>query len=243
LANTATNKKINEEETPLEYFDHFVSPRLYKEDALELRQNLISQLDEGCDTNVLKNALKWATCSDYISRGGYEDFFRQMSDICCKSSSYWIEYERITHRSWPDCSGQSSKQSWIPIYSKNHFFPKTTCSAISTLKLFDELTTGLIKSGDQKIMREGLQLLIANGTSPVLLQHALIWAKTRYDKTETFPSTEYFAKKSVFFERMAVICGVILDPMVLAPLVDNPKDFQPQHLDNVPIRELPMFEF
>jgi hypothetical protein len=243
LANTATNVKVNEIESPVEYFDNFVSPRLYKEDALELRKNLVLQLNEGFDPIILKNVLRWATRADYISKGGYEDFFECMNDICCKSSSYWIKHERIHNRYWPDCSGQISDQSWIPIYSKNNFFAKTTCSAISTLKLFDELTTGQINSDDQTIMRKGLQHLINNNTPPFLIKNAFIWAKTRYDETQSPLTTTCLAQKGKFFERIAVICGVVLAPKVLAAPVFNPEGVEPQLLETVPIRDLPVFEF
>lgn len=241
LANTADNTKINERESPIDYFDNFISPRIYPEDAIELRKNLVLQLNEGFDPIILKNALRWAIRADYISNGKYEDFFQCMADICCKSSNYWISNKRIGNHYWPGCSGQMFKQSSIPINTKNNFFSKSTCSAISTLKLFDEITTGQIKSEYKMMMREGLHHLINNNFPPFLIKHAFVWAKTRSDEDQSPLSTSSFTKKKSFFDRIATICGVALAPKVLAdPLFYSEK---PQRLESLPVRELPVFGF
>lgn len=241
LANKANNTQANDIESPLDYFDNFISPKIYIEDAEELRKSLVLQLNKGFDPIILKNALRWANRADYISISQYEDFFECIADICCISPNYWIDNERIRNQNWPGCSGQNSNQSWMPINTKNNFFSKTTCSAISTFKLFYEITTGKINSEDQMIMREGLQRLINNNIPPFLIKHAFIWAKTRYDEEQSSLSSTSFTTKRSFFERIAIICGVVLAPKVLvAPLFNSEK---PPRLEPIPIRELPVIAF
>ena len=209
LAASALVTTANQVQSTLDYFDKSVSLKLDAKESLALRKGLILQLNKGFDPIILKNVLEWANCANYIAKGWYERFFNCMADICCESPNYWMLFEREPKKYWICPPEQIFAQLSKPKHFRNNFFAKYTGSTASTLKLIDDITSEILSSEDKITLKEGLQNLINNGVQPSLLKNALGWAKARYDDAQVLVPLR-FGEKSKFYERLAVICGIVL---------------------------------
>lgn len=211
LATKASNTHIT-----LDYFEKSISPKLYNDDYLELKKELVYLLNKGFDPIVLKKALIWANsnynqmnCSDSTS---YEIFFRRVTDVCCCSmnENHWIQYVRILNLH----SKALSKTDLNHFKSENKnskpFFPffYRSTEAI-TLKYFDEFISVLLSEHDQPIFKEGLKRLLNSGSNPSMLKDALEWSRAKYDYAHVLCPTE-LENSNDFFNRTADICGVVL---------------------------------
>ncbi len=217
LAASALVITANQVQSTLDYFDKSVSPNLYAEDSLALRETLILQLNKGFAPIIIKNALEWANRANYITNEGYERFFDCMADICCESSDYWINYIREQKKCWPDSHEHFFNQVNQPKHAKDKFFiffAKSTSSAASILKLIDDIPCEILHSEDKITLKEGLQRLINKGVQPSLLKNALAWAKARYDDAQVLVPLR-FGEEGKYFERLVVICGVERLPKLL----------------------------
>lgn len=220
LATNELATKANNIHITLDYFEKSISPKLYQDDCLELKKELMHLLDKGFDPMVLKKALVWANsnynqknCSDSTS---YEIFFRRVMDICCcpMNENHWIQYVRIPRLHSKDLSKTDLNHFKSENKDSKPFFPFFYSSTEATLKYFDDFIRDLLPDHNQLILKEGLKRLLNSGSNPSMLKDALEWDRAKYDYALVlYPNQP--ENLNHFFNRTADICGVELAPSVL----------------------------